>query len=194
MKIKEYYLCLLCIIIGLVIVLFFGIASGNPVVPAIVILAGIALVWLCRRKVTDVLSDDLSDMINGRAAMKTIEVAIIIFVIIFVGATTYYWCGGYGSGIRVSEDGSTVILFMQFYPSGNILYKDNYSLIDPPAITIDDLLGIEELIVEGHKIRDYPYIIGAALGFAAVMLALVFSAFSLYYGRKYGCTEDEEQD
>ncbi|ADN35274.1 Protein of unknown function DUF2178, transmembrane [Methanolacinia petrolearia DSM 11571] len=194
MKIQTYFLCLICIAIAVAVLVILGFRSANPLVPAIVILAGIAAVYFCRRRVTDVVTDDLSEMINGKAAVKTLEVVIIALVIIFLGTTTYFSYGGHGSGTHVGDDGSTVVSFMQFYPPGNVIYIDNYSLEDPPGLTGNDLLGLERLFVEGHKVRDFPYVAGAALGFAAVVLAAVFAAFSLYYSRKYGCNEDEEQD
>ena len=194
MKIQTYFLCLICIVMAVAVLVIFGFRSGNPLVPAIVILGGIAAVYFCHRRVTDVVTDDLLEMINGKAAVKTLEFVIIILVIIFIGTTTFYWCGGWGYGTHVYDNGSTLVSFIQYYPAGNMIYYDDYSLVDPPALTIDDLAGLEELFVEGHKIKDYPYIVGAALAFAAVMLAAVFAAFSLYYSRKYGCNEDEEQD
>lgn len=189
MKIQTYFLCLLCIIIGVVIGLGLGLTTGNPVIPALVVLCGIIATYLCHKRVTDVTSDDLSDMINGKAALKTLEVVIVLLVIVFVGTTTFYWSGGYGTATNTK-----IVSFAQYWPSGNMIYEKDYTLENPSELTLNDLQGLEELFVEGHKIKDSPYIIGASLGFAAVLLALVFAAFSLYYNRKYGCTKDEKQD
>jgi hypothetical protein len=145
--------------------------------------------------VTDVTSDDLSDMINGKAALKTLEVVIILLVIVFVGTTTFYWSGGCGTGMGGSSAGGTLkVGFMQFYPHGNVIYNESYTLENPPELTMNDLLALEKMFVEGNNVRSFPYVAGAALGLTAILLAFVFSAFSLYYNRKYGCTEDEKQD
>jgi uncharacterized membrane protein len=193
MKIQTYFLCLLCIIIGVVMGLGLGLTTGNPVISVLVVLCGIIATYLCHKRVTDVTSDDLSDMINGKAALKTLEVVIILLVIVFVGTTTFYWSGGYGTGMGGSRTGTTVVDFTQYSPGVNVIYTDSYSF-NPSQMTLDDLLALEKMYVDGHKFRDNPYIIGASLGFAAIMLAFVFAAFSLYYNRKYGCTKDEKQD
>ncbi|WP_048151810.1 DUF2178 domain-containing protein [Methanolacinia paynteri] len=194
MRKKEYHLCMLGIIAGTLVAVYFGIISGNLLVPGVIIIAGIVLVWLCQRKVTDVITDDLSDMIHGKAALKTLEFMIVVLVIFFIATTTFYWSGGWGFGMHTYDNGSVRITFLQFYPGGYPIYEDNYYFVSTPALTVQDINGLEDFFVKGHNVRNYPYVIGAALGFVAVLLVLIFTVFSLYYSRKYGCTEDEKQD
>ena len=100
MKKGTYYLLIAGVIAAMVFVVGFGIALGNPVIPGILIIAGVGVIYLCRKKVTDVMDDDLSDTIYGKAAVNALLLTIIIAAIVFAVTTAFSLGAGYGGGFH----------------------------------------------------------------------------------------------
>lgn len=187
MKKQVYFACLAVVIGMMILALGFGLMSANPLVPAIIMIAGIIVVYLCHTRVTDVMDDDLSSAISGKSALAALEITIIVAAILFAGAMTFYFNGGYGGGIHTYDNGSVRVSFMQFNTilPGQAEYRDAYLVADPTDMTTEDFWGLDRIFANGHKQKDFPLAFGAAMGVIVVLLVGLYAAFSIYYRRKY---------
>ncbi|MDD4126356.1 MAG: DUF2178 domain-containing protein [Methanomicrobium sp.] len=196
MEKKTYNICLAAITASAAIAMIFGLRAGSLITPIVIIAAGIIAAYLCYRRVDSVTTDDLTETINGKAALKAVEIMILISAVAFLCTTTFYYTGGWGSGMKTYDDGSIYMSFMQFYPAANPVYMDSITIPNPDEMT--DLergraLGeIEDMFVKGHNFRDYPLVAGVTLGFVTIILTVLYASFSYYYNRKYGCNDNEE--
>jgi len=68
MKKRTYYGCLSIILVITVLALGFGLTTGNLFIPVITIACAVGAIYLCHRRVTDIMTDDLSSVISGKAA------------------------------------------------------------------------------------------------------------------------------
>ena len=187
MKKRMYYACLAAVVIAMTFGLAFGLVSGNPAVPAVIMIAGLAVVYACHRRVTDVMDDDLSETISGKAALGAMEITIVVAAIVFAGAMTFVFNGGYGGGFHTYENGSVRVSFSQFdtVTLGQFVYRDTYLIADPSDMTADDFWGLDRIFSKGHQVKDFPFAFGAAMGVVVVLLVGLYGALSLYYIRKY---------
>lgn len=185
MKKQTYYGCLAGILIALVVGLGFGITMGNLFIPIIVIAGAVGAIWLCHRRVTDVMTDDLESAISGKAALKALEVTVIIAAVGFAVGMGFYFSGGWGNGMHGFTNGSVLVGATQFYPSGHIIYDENYLIADPANLTIDDIVALDRMSANFHRVKDFPLAFGVALGSVVVLLVGLYAAFSYYYTKKY---------
>jgi uncharacterized membrane protein len=187
MKKQVYFACLAGIIGIMILGLGFGLVSANPVIPALIIITGIIAVYACHRRVTDVMNDDLTSAISGKAALAALQITIIVAAILFAGAMTFYFNGGYGGGFHTYNNGSVQVWFMQFDTiiPGQNAYKDTYYIQDPISMTTEDYWGLDRLFAKGHQQKDFPLAFGTAMGGVVVLLVSLYAAFSIYYNRKY---------
>jgi len=187
MKKSTYFICLAAVIAAMIFALGYGLVSGNPVVAAAVTVLGLVIVWSCHRRVTEVMDDDLSQTISGRAALAALEITIIVAAILFAGAMTFTFNGGYGGGFHTYDNGSVRVSFMQFdtMTAGRSISEDSYLITDPAHMTVGDFWGIDRIFAKGHEVKDFPFAFGIAMGFIVVLLVGLYAAFSMYYIRKY---------
>lgn len=186
MKKNTFYILLACILAFVILAVGLAMTTGNPLVPALVIIGGIATTWLAKRQVTEVMSDDLSETIYGRAALKALVFTIIIAAILYAGAMTYYFNSGYGGGFHTNRDGSVNVSFAFDSPvPGQQDVWDHYTIANPADMTGDDFWGLDRVFGGGHKAREFPYAFGMGMGFAVLLLTGLYAAFSYYYTRKY---------
>lgn len=187
MKKRTYFICLGIVIAVMILGLYVGLVSGNPAVPAAITILGLVIAWSCHRRVSDVMDDDLSATISGKAALAALEITIIVAAILFAGAMTFTFNGGYGGGVHTYENGSIRISFMQFdtITRGQSLAYDTYLIGDPAHMTTDDFWGLDRLFARGHQVKDFPFAFGVAMGTVVVLLVGLYAAFSIYYIRKY---------
>lgn len=186
MRKNTYYALLAGVIAVMVFVIGYAMTTGNPLIPAILIIAGIGIVYLGKQRVSDVMQDDLSDAIEGKAASGALLVTIVLATIIFAGTMTFYFNSGYGGGFHTFANGSVSVSFMHdaMIP-GQPVYHDTYLIADPANPTGTDFWGLDMLFKNGHQAREFPCIFGIGMGITAVLLACLYAAFSYYYTRKY---------
>jgi uncharacterized membrane protein len=190
MKKGTYYLLIAGVIAAMVFVVGFGIALGNPVIPGILILAGVGVIYLCRQKVTDVMDDDLSDTIYGKAAVNALLLTIIIAAVVFAATTAFSLSAGYGGGFHSYDNGSIRVTFMQFGTvPGHALYEKSFLISNPSDPTGEDYFALMDLFQNGDRVREIPLIFGIAMGFTVLLLAALYAAFTFYYMRKYTAEE-----
>lgn len=186
MRKNTYYALLAGVIAIMVLAVGYAMTTGNPLIPAILIMAGIGIVYICKQKVVDVMQDDLSDTIYGKAASSALLVTIVIAAIIFAGTMTFYFNSGYGGGFHTFANGSVSVSFIHD-PTlpGQPMYHDTYLIADPANPTGTDFWGLDMLFKSGHQAAEFPYVFGIGMGFTVILLAVLYAAFSYYYTRKY---------
>ncbi|BBL68422.1 DUF2178 domain-containing protein [Methanoculleus chikugoensis] len=182
MKQRTYLICIALVAAGLILALGFGLTTANMIVPVVAVVAGVAILALCRRNVTEVTEDELSTILHGKAALSALEVTIIVAAIGFAVLMTFSFGEGCTSGIKTYDNGSIRL----FYGIPDYHYESSCFIPDPAHLTFDDLHAIETMFAEGHRIRDTTRAFGAALGMVTVLLAVLYGAFLWYYNRKYG--------
>ena len=185
MKKQTYYGCLAVILVAMVVALGFGMTMGNLFVPVIIVVCAVGAIWLCHRRVTDVMTDDLSVTISGKAALKALEVTVIVAAIVFAIATGFYFNGSRGIGMHGFDNGSVLIHANQVYSGGQIVYDKYYFIADPANISMDDVLSLNQMFTNSNRVREFPLAFGVALGSVVVLLVGLYAAFSYYYTKKY---------
>jgi len=188
MKQRTYLICIALVAAGLILALGFGQTTANMIVPVIAVIAGIVILALCRNRVTEVTEDELSTILHGKAALSALEVTIIVAAIGFAVLMVFSFSGGTGSGLHKYDNGSIRASYMILStpPDPEFLYMNSYLIPDPANLTGDDLLALDDLFAEGHRIRDTTRAFGAALGAITLLLAGLYGAFLWHYNRKYG--------
>jgi uncharacterized membrane protein len=185
MKKQLYYGCLVVILIAMVAALGIGMTSGNVFVPVIIIVCAVGAIWLCHRRVTDVMTDDLSVTISGKAALKALEVTVIIAAIVFAITTGFYFSGSRGIGMHGFDNGSVLVHANQVYSGGQIVYDKSCFIADPANLSMDDVLSLNTMLTDSNRVREFPLAFGVALGSVVVLLVGLYAAFSYYYTKKY---------
>lgn len=196
MKQRTYLICIALVAAGLIFALLLGLVLANMIIPVVV--TGIAILALCRRRVTEVTEDELSTILHGKAALGALEITTLVAAIGFAVLMSFSSGGGSGWGLATYDNGSIKVhygvlsvsptlsvspldLSYESYP----LYEGSYLIPDPANLTFDDLYALDDLFAEGHRIRDTTRAFGAALGAVTVLLAGLYGAFLWYYTRKY---------
>jgi uncharacterized membrane protein len=185
MKKQTYYGYLVIILVVTVVALGFGMTTGNLFLPVIIITCAVGAIYLCHRKVTDVMTDDLTSVISGKAALKALEVTIIIAAIGFAVAMGFYFNSGTGIGSHGYNNGSVQVGVSQFYPHGHMIYDDTYFIADPAQLTLDDIVALDRMSANAQNVREFPFAFGVALGSIVMFLIGLYAAFSYYYTKKY---------
>jgi len=185
MKKRTYYGCLAIILVAMIVGLGFGFTLGNLVIPVIVVACAVGAIWLCHTKVTDVMTDDLESAISGRAALKALEVTVVIAAIVFAITTGFYFNGSRGIGMHGFENGSMLVHANQVYSSGQIAYDKTYFIADPANLSFDDVLSLNLMFTESNHVREFPLAFGVGLGSIVVLLVGLYAAFSYYYTKRY---------
>ncbi|HOX36340.1 MAG TPA: DUF2178 domain-containing protein [Methanoregulaceae archaeon] len=190
MRKNTYYVLIACVIAAIIFGIGFAMTSGNPVAAVVIILAGTGIIWYGNRKVTDVMGDDLSDTIYGKAALNALTGTIIIAAIIFAAAMTFSFNSGYGGGFHTYQNGSISVGFTHFGTTPDqVLYREDYLIADPAHLTGEDFWGIDMLFKDGHRVSEFPLIFGIGMGCTVLLLTVLYAACILYYNRKFGAEE-----
>ena len=185
MKKQTYYLCLVLLLGAMVLALGLGMTTGNPVIPVIVVACTAGAIWLCHSRVTDVMTDDLEGIISGKAAVKALEVTVIVAAIVFAIATGFYFSGSRGIGMHGFDNGSVLIHANQISYGGQMVYDKSYLIADPANLGMDDVLSLNQMFTDSNRVREFPLAFGVALGSVVVLLVGLYAAFSYYYTKKY---------
>ena len=77
MKRLTYLTCTLAVAVMVAAMIGWSMAAGNFLVPVIAIPLGVIVILACRRNVQEVIADERLNKIRSKAALRTLEVAII---------------------------------------------------------------------------------------------------------------------
>jgi hypothetical protein len=182
---KDYSIILTGITIFMVLSLGLGISSGNLLVIGVIMISALGITVFVYRQICEVMTDALSDEISGKAARAAIGLTVIITSLIFASALTFYFTGGWGTGYGYRDNGPMIISFSQYYPSGHEIYLGRVQIRDPENITGDELFSLEQMFLNGARVREAPLFFGLACGSITVLLAGFYAIFTFYFGREY---------
>ncbi|NLV26182.1 MAG: DUF2178 domain-containing protein [Methanomicrobiales archaeon] len=182
----TYYLCLAGICLGIILGLGLGIAMGSLLVITLVVIIAMIGAYVFHRRINEVMTDDLSEAISGKAAIRTLEILTVLGAILFASTMMLYWGtgGGLGSGIHTFDNGSATIHFSVWYPDFHPVYDERVFIQEMNNISGDELFSLERLFGLGYRVRDGPMFMGLAFGIMTILTAGLFAAFSYYYNKK----------
>lgn len=77
MDTRTYWVCSLIVTIIVAGLVYWAVKIGNPYLAMITLLWAVGTLYLCRKRVHEVIEDERNVRINERAAMKALEVFVI---------------------------------------------------------------------------------------------------------------------
>ena len=185
MRITHKLNVLALILVAMIVGLGFGITLGNLAVPVIVVACAVGAIWICHTRVTEVMTDDMDSDISGKAALRALEVTVIIAAVGFAVGMGFFFSGGWGNGMHGFGNGSVLVSANQISSGHQMIYDETYLIADPANLTMDDVLALDTMSLHSHRIRDFPLAFGVGLGCIVVLLVGLYAAFSYYYTKKY---------
>jgi uncharacterized membrane protein len=79
---KHYAWCGIAIALGIGAAVGWSVTTGNYLLPLAAVVVGMALKYLCRRRVTEVIEDELIYRISEKASYQTLRVSLVAMAII----------------------------------------------------------------------------------------------------------------
>ena len=86
MKKNTFYLIFGCIALALLFLFWYSVELHTPLLIEIAFILGIVLVYLAKRKVTDVIDDERDVKITEQATIRTMQVFWVVFCAFSIGA------------------------------------------------------------------------------------------------------------
>ncbi len=86
MKKNTFYLIFGCIALVLLFVFWYSVEIHTPLLIEIAFSIGIVLVYLAKRKVTDVINDERDVKITEQATIRTMQIFWVVFCAFSIGA------------------------------------------------------------------------------------------------------------
>jgi len=151
MKKNSFYLLTGCIALTLLGVFWYSVEIHNPLLIEIAFIAGVVLIGLARRNVTDLIEDERCAKITEKAALRTFQVFWVVLCAFSIGAVMQ-------------------ILYVPAFP------REHFANVTarPPEIIGPRLMGYFQL-------------------FLLCLMIFLYVGFRIYYARKYGDWEIDEE-
>ena len=86
MKKNTFYLLIGCIALALLAILWYSVEIHRPLLIEVAFIAGIAVIYIARRRVEDLIEDERSVKITEKAAVRTFQVFWVVFFAFSIGA------------------------------------------------------------------------------------------------------------
>ena len=86
MKKNTFYLVFGCIALALLAIFWYSVELHIPLLIEIAFIVGIVLVYLAKRKVTDMINDERDVKITEQATARTMQVFWVVFCAFSIGA------------------------------------------------------------------------------------------------------------
>ena len=86
MKKNSLYLLIGCIALALLAIFWYSVEINIPLFIEIAFILGIVIIYLARRKVTDLIEDERSAKITEKAALRTFQVFWVVFCAFSISA------------------------------------------------------------------------------------------------------------
>lgn len=148
MKKNTFYLVGGCIALALLALFWYSIEVHSPLIVEAAFIISIVIIYLIRKKVTDIIDDERTAKITEQAALKTFQVFWVVFCALSIGAVMQ-------------------ILYVPTFPR-------EHTDVRPPEILGPRMMGYFQL------------------GLLCLMIFL-YVGFRIYYARKYGEWETDEE-
>jgi uncharacterized membrane protein len=192
MKYLTYLICTFmtaCLVAALI---GWSMAAGNFLIPIIAIPLGLIVILACRRNVKEVIGDERVNKIRSRAALRTLEVLVILGAIASVILYSYMVSDPLVPTIKgrvfANEDGTSSMTINMYRPgsaeiSENLIRSTTIKNID--AMNESEAMDYCQFRREGFLENERKGIAGMTIGGSVIALLITFGAFYLYYDRKY---------
>jgi uncharacterized membrane protein len=86
MKKNTFILIIGCIALALLAIFWYSVELHSPLLIEIAFIIGIALVYLAKRTITDIIDDERDQKITEQATMRTMQVFWVVFCAFSIGA------------------------------------------------------------------------------------------------------------
>jgi uncharacterized membrane protein len=86
MKKNTFYLIIGCIALALLFIFWYSVELHTALLIEIAFIVGIALVYLAKTKVTDIINDERDVKITEQATIRTMQVFWVVFCAFSIGA------------------------------------------------------------------------------------------------------------
>jgi len=83
---NTFYLLIGCIALALLGIFWYSVEINKPLFIEISFVLGIVIIYLARRKVTDLIEDERSAKITEKAALRTFQVFWVVFCVFSISA------------------------------------------------------------------------------------------------------------
>lgn len=178
--------CLVASLVG------WAIATGNILIPVIAIPLGVIVVLALRQHVDVILQDDRTREIRSLAALRTLEVWIILGAIGAVILYSYVISDPLSptiTGRYIANDDGTRSMEITMYQPGFPGNPDPVvrSTVIPNVDAMDEFEAMKycEFRRESFQDNERRGLAGITLALGVFSLLVLFGVFNLYYSRKY---------
>lgn len=178
--------CLVASLIG------WSIATGYVIIPVIAIPLGVIVILACRQHVDVILKDERVREIRSLAALRTLEIGIILgaigAVILYSYVISYPLFPSINGRYLTYDDGTRSMEITMYKPglpgnTDNIISSTKIPNID--AMNEVEAMEYSQFRRESFLDNERNGLVGMTLGFGVITLLILFGVFNLYYNRKY---------
>jgi Predicted membrane protein len=191
----KRFTSLICIFLVAVLVaamIGWSIAAGNFLVPVVAIPLGVIVVLACRRNVEEVIADERERKIYSQAALRTLEVAVIIGAIaavILLSFTVSDTLTPKITGSVYSSGNGTDSMVINLYRAGSPETPENLirtvTIRDIHAMNEDEARVYCQFRNEAFLENEQKGLVGMTIGAILAVILVTYGAFYLYYNKKY---------
>ncbi|NYT06164.1 MAG: DUF2178 domain-containing protein [Methanomicrobiales archaeon] len=89
MKRNTFYIIFGLVVLAEVLAFWLSVELLTPLIIQVAFILGVAILYLARRKIEDVIDDERSVLITQKAAMRTLEIFWVVFFTISLGSAAW---------------------------------------------------------------------------------------------------------
>jgi uncharacterized membrane protein len=178
--------CLVASLIG------WAVAVGSLLIPIFTIPLGIIVILASRQHVDEILIDDRTQEIHSRAALRTLEIGIILGIIAAVILYSYVISEPLSpkiTGTYKTDDKGVRSMEITVYQPGFIGSPDpvirTTTIPDVDRMNEFEAMEYSQFRRESFQDNERKGLVGLTLAFGVISLLIIFGVFYLYYTRKY---------
>jgi len=169
MRKNTFYIISGLFAVLLLLLFWLSIQFSNPVIIGVSFVIVAVLFFVMKMRVTDIVQDERSILIEMKSASATIKAAVVLFVTVNLATVVYVFSGPLGFH-KLTYDRSV----NPMVPGG--FESVPYFPVPPETISISEL-GSFAVIQLG----------------LIVMILFIYIGFRFYYARKFGTWDDDEE-
>ncbi len=188
----TYLVCILLTSALVAAMVGWAFAAGALLVPVIAVPLGVLVLLACRQQVSAIISDERTTRIRSKAALKTLEILLILGVIGTAIFASYAYSAPLApevTGKMTTNEDGTRSMTLSLSRSGIPGMPDEVIR----SLTIRDVDSMNETEArayglfwqEGLRQYEESAVIARTLLVCLGVLLVTFGAFSLYYSGKY---------
>ena len=170
MKKNTFYIICGLFAISLLFLFWLSILLSNPVIIAVSFLIEAVLLFVLKRRITDIVQDERSILIEMKTASATIKTAAVLLVTVNLGMVVYVFSDSLGFHTLTYNRSLNPMLFPEGYASVP------YFPVPPETIPISvlGLFAVMQIVL-------------------LVIVLFIYIGFQFYYAHKFGEWDDDEE-